>query len=76
MLLIGVSMIFGPDHNGGPAPVSQILVGVFVLVLTLPVVVSMIKGYRLTVADDRVVAHGVINRVYSASSTGRSAMQA
>jgi hypothetical protein len=57
-------MIFAPGHNGSPAPVSQIVVGIFGVVLTLPVVVSMIKGYRLTVAEDRVVAHGLVNRVY------------
>ena len=67
-VFLSLVLIFSHGKDGAPEPVPLIAAGVFNLVLALPVLVSVIKGYRLTVADDRVVAHGVVNRVYPYAS--------
>jgi hypothetical protein len=63
--LLGMqSMIFGQGRDGQPAPIYQIVVGLAVSMTLILCMLAVAKGYRLTVARDRVVAHGIVNKVF------------
>ena len=60
---VGLSMLVSPGDRGGPAPLSQLIVGASVLLFSAVVVLMAVKGYALSVTANSVVAHGVRNRV-------------
>lgn len=61
--LLGLSTCFSSGDNGGPAPLSQIVVGAWCLVFGIVAFVMVVKGYALSVTSDTVVCHGLRDRV-------------
>jgi hypothetical protein len=62
-VLLGILMVIVPTGPGSPIPLARILTGTGAIVIGLPSVASIAKGYRLTVARDCVVARRLIDRI-------------
>jgi hypothetical protein len=68
MMLLGTAMIIAPTEDGSSVPIARIVTGLFAIIMTFPTMVSIVKGYRLTVADAQVVARRIIDRKMSYAS--------